>query len=365
MADPFCPEMRGILYNSASEIGARAHPSGTFVIINGPQFSTRAESHMYRSWGADIIGMTALPEAKLAREAEMCYSILACSTDYDCWHESAEPVTVEMVVENLTKNTAVSKAILADVITRLGPAQDCSCGSALENAIVTDRAVVTQALAAAGLEPETGWRYWWVSTWADVKGGKPMLTLQGLSSRSAWVGPLCLLVVAFLSACDGEPMPDPTATPTPDSTSTTVPMPTLVPNLEEARAELAAARDLWESKGSDDYTIEYIAFLYLSRVPMRLTVRNGVIESAKFLEGRDSGMPVPPRKHVPRSDHRWPVRQNRGSFVRPPSMEYGCGVRRGVGLSERVRCQLYRHSRRLLRGEHLLLQSISPRTERC
>ena len=132
MADPFCPEMRVILYNSASEMGARAHPSGTFVIINGPQFSTRAESHMYRSWGADIIGMTALPEAKLAREAEMCYSILACSTDYDCWHESAEPVTVEMVVENLKRNTALSKAILADVITRVGPAKDCSCGSALE-----------------------------------------------------------------------------------------------------------------------------------------------------------------------------------------------------------------------------------------
>ena len=121
MADPFCPEMRDILYNSASEMGARAHPSGTLVIINGPQFSTRAESHMYRSWGADIIGMTALPEAKLAREAEMCYSILACSTDYDCWHESAEPVTVEMVVENLMRNTALSKAILADVITRVGP----------------------------------------------------------------------------------------------------------------------------------------------------------------------------------------------------------------------------------------------------
>ena len=144
MADPFCPEMRDILYNSASEMGARAHPSGTFVIINGPQFSTRAESHLYRSWGADIIGMTALPEAKLAREAEMCYSILACSTDYDCWHESVEPVTVEMVVENLKRNTALSKAILADVITRVGPAKDCSCGSALENAIVTDRSVISR-----------------------------------------------------------------------------------------------------------------------------------------------------------------------------------------------------------------------------
>ena len=145
-----------------------------------------------------------------------------------------------------------------------------------------------------------------------------MLTLQWLSSRFAWVGLLYFLAVAFLSACDGEP----TATPTPDSTLTTVPVPTLVPtptpiptvtpnltpepvyDVEKARAKLAAARDLWESKGSDDYTIEIIAFLGLSRVPMRLTVRNGVIESAKFLEGFDSGMPVPPSDiyHVPTID---------------------------------------------------------------
>ena len=144
MADPFCPEMRDNLYKSAVEMGARSHPSGTLVTINGPQFSTRAESFMYRAWGADIIGMTALPEAKLAREAEMCYSILACSTDYDCWHESAEPVTVEMVVQNLMRNTALSKAILADVITRVRPAEGCACGSALEYAIVTDRSAMSR-----------------------------------------------------------------------------------------------------------------------------------------------------------------------------------------------------------------------------
>ena len=97
---------------------------------------------MYRSWGADIIGMTALPEARLAREAELCYAVLACSTDYDCWHESEEPVTVEMVVENLMKNTAVSRAILADVITADLAERDCGCGSALANAIVTDRGVI-------------------------------------------------------------------------------------------------------------------------------------------------------------------------------------------------------------------------------
>ncbi len=144
MADPFCPGLRDLLHRSASDMGAHAYPGGTLVVINGPQFSTKAESHMYRSWGADIIGMTALPEAKLAREAELCYSILACSTDYDCWHESAEPVTVEMVVQNLMRNTALSKAILADVITRVGPAEGCACGSALEYAIVTDRSVMSQ-----------------------------------------------------------------------------------------------------------------------------------------------------------------------------------------------------------------------------
>ena len=142
MADPFCPDLRSALRLSGGRAGATVHDGGTLVVIEGPQFSTRAESHMYRSWGADIIGMTALPEARLAREAELCYAVLACSTDYDCWHESEEPVTVEMVVENLMKNTAVSRAILADVITADLAERDCGCGSALANAIVTDRGVI-------------------------------------------------------------------------------------------------------------------------------------------------------------------------------------------------------------------------------
>ena len=139
MADPFCAELRYALRRSAGRAGAQVHDGGTLVVIEGPQFSTKAESHLFRSWGADIIGMTALPEARLAREAELCYSVLACSTDYDCWHESEEPVTVEMVVENLSKNAAVSRAILADTITAELAERDCACGSALENAIVTDR----------------------------------------------------------------------------------------------------------------------------------------------------------------------------------------------------------------------------------
>ena len=142
MAEPYCPELRSALRVSGGRAGATVHDGGTLVVIEGPQFSTKAESHMFRSWGADIIGMTALPEARLAREAELCYAVLACSTDYDCWHESEEPVTVEMVVENLMKNTAVSRTILADVITNDLAERNCGCGSALENAIVTDRGVI-------------------------------------------------------------------------------------------------------------------------------------------------------------------------------------------------------------------------------
>ncbi|MFH1560560.1 MAG: S-methyl-5'-thioadenosine phosphorylase [Chloroflexota bacterium] len=136
-AEPFCPQMADILYQGAARMGARVHPRGTYVVIEGPQFSTKAESHLYRSWGADVIGMTALPEAKLAREAEICHSILACSTDYDCWHESEVPVTVEMVVANLNKNTALCKAILGDVIPRVSEERSCPCSSALENTIIT------------------------------------------------------------------------------------------------------------------------------------------------------------------------------------------------------------------------------------
>ena len=142
MAEPFCPELRDALRVSGGRAGAMVHDGGTLVVIEGPQFSSKAESHMYRSWGADIIGMTALPEARLAREAELCYAVLACSTDYDCWHESEEHVTVEMVVANLVRNTAVSRAILADVITASLAERFCGCGSALENAIVTDRGVI-------------------------------------------------------------------------------------------------------------------------------------------------------------------------------------------------------------------------------
>ena len=137
-AEPFCPGAGDVIAAAGREVGVTTHAGGTMIVMEGPAFSTRAESFMYRSWGAGIIGMTALPEAKLAREAEMCYATMAWITDYDCWHESEEDVTVEMVVQNLLQNVAHSKEMLRRVIPRLKPAGDCSCNSALKDAIITD-----------------------------------------------------------------------------------------------------------------------------------------------------------------------------------------------------------------------------------
>ena len=136
-ADPFCPETRSALVASARETGATAHDSGTYVVIEGPAFSTRAESNLYRNWGADVIGMTALPEAKLAREAETCYAILACATDYDCWHDAEADVTAEMIVANLQKNVAVSQEAIRLFLRRLPRERRCGCRDALANALVT------------------------------------------------------------------------------------------------------------------------------------------------------------------------------------------------------------------------------------
>ena len=143
-ADPFCPDLSSIMARAANDEGATVHHGGTYVVMEGPAFSTRAESFLYRSWGASIIGMTALPEAKLAREAEMCYATLACATDYDCWHETEEAVTVEMVVANLLKNVATSKNILQRIMPHLARERACTCGSALESAIITARDSIPQ-----------------------------------------------------------------------------------------------------------------------------------------------------------------------------------------------------------------------------
>ena len=145
-ADPFCPVLGSMLHESALHVGARAHMGGTMVVMEGPAFSTRAECAVYRSWGADIIGMTALPEAKLAREAEMCYSTLACVTDYDCWREETEVVTVEMVVANLMKNISVSKQVLNHVVPSIPRERTCPCASALKDSIITAPDRISQEL---------------------------------------------------------------------------------------------------------------------------------------------------------------------------------------------------------------------------
>lgn len=136
-ADPFCPVLSRTLFEAAREEHVTVHRGGTGVVMEGPVFSTRAESMVYRSWGASIVGMTALPEAKLAREAEICYATLAFVTDYDCWHETAESVTVEAVVANLLRSVAVSKSILKRVVPRIPGERKCACADALRDAIIT------------------------------------------------------------------------------------------------------------------------------------------------------------------------------------------------------------------------------------
>ncbi len=141
-AEPFCPELSQAVYQAVKATGAPVHLGGTFITIEGPRFSTKAESHIFRQWGADIIGMTAVPEAQLAREAEICYAAMAHVTDYDVWHESEEPVTVEMVIQRLLQNTEITKQAVQKLIPQLHGPRTCECGHALKDAIITDRATI-------------------------------------------------------------------------------------------------------------------------------------------------------------------------------------------------------------------------------
>jgi len=136
-ADPLCPHLSDLLFAAGAEVGATMHKGGTYLCIEGPQFSTRAESRIYRSWGVDVIGMTNLQEAKLSREAEICYATMALVTDYDVWHDSEEDVTVEKVVAILHKNVATAKAIIKSVVPRIPVARSCVCAEALKDAIIT------------------------------------------------------------------------------------------------------------------------------------------------------------------------------------------------------------------------------------
>lgn len=142
-ADPTCPVLSAQLAQAAESVGAITHQGGTYVCMEGPAFSTRAESHLYRHIGGDIIGMTNLTEAKLAREAELCYGVLALSTDYDCWHSGHDAVTVDAVIAIMHQNVAMAQNIIKAALPRI-VAGNCDCGDALSHAIITDRSHISQ-----------------------------------------------------------------------------------------------------------------------------------------------------------------------------------------------------------------------------
>jgi len=146
--EPYCPTFSELVYQAVKKTNATVHKGGTFLVIEGPQFSTKAESRIYRQWGVDIIGMTALPEAKLAREAEICYACMAHVTDYDVWHETAEPVTVAMLIDNLNANAAVTKQSLTYLAPMVAVQRErkCKCASALSTAIITQRDLIPAAM---------------------------------------------------------------------------------------------------------------------------------------------------------------------------------------------------------------------------
>ncbi len=136
-AEPVCASLTAALMASARSVGATAHQGGVYLCIEGPQFSTKGESRLYRQWGVSVIGMTNLPEAKLAREAELCYATVALATDYDCWHETEETVTVEAILATLRQNVALAKRLLRATMGSVSTALTCGCQQALQNAIIT------------------------------------------------------------------------------------------------------------------------------------------------------------------------------------------------------------------------------------
>jgi len=143
-ADPVCPELACLVAAACRAAGVNVHPGGTYLCMEGPAFSTKAESNVYRSWGMDVIGMTNLQEAKLAREAEICYVTIAMVTDYDCWHPDHDAVTVNDIIANLVQNAANACRVVAEAVARVPHARGCQCGSALSHAIITDRSLVPE-----------------------------------------------------------------------------------------------------------------------------------------------------------------------------------------------------------------------------
>jgi 5'-methylthioadenosine phosphorylase len=142
VADPFCADLSDQVEKAVRSTGATTHRGGAFITIEGPRFSTKAESNTFRAWGMSIIGMTASPEAFLAREAEMCYATMAHVTDYDCWHENESPVTVDMVIQILNKNTHIAQDAIRNLVRKIKPERECQCGQALATALITDPKVV-------------------------------------------------------------------------------------------------------------------------------------------------------------------------------------------------------------------------------
>jgi 5'-methylthioadenosine phosphorylase len=141
-ADPVCKDLSATLFAAAQEVGATVHRGGAYICMEGPAFSTRAESHMYRSFGASIIGMTNLTEAKLAREAELCYGVIALSTDYDCWHEAHEDVSVEAIIAIIQSNVATAKKIIRAAVKQISGERGCACSESLKYAIISDTSVI-------------------------------------------------------------------------------------------------------------------------------------------------------------------------------------------------------------------------------
>jgi 5'-methylthioadenosine phosphorylase len=145
-AHPFCPVLGDIVVDAAAGFEATVHRGGTYVCMEGPQFSTLAESRLYRAWGMDVIGMTNLQEAKLAREAEICYSTLALVTDYDCWHEGHDDVTVEMIIATLQKNAVTAQRVVREAVASLPVERGCECATALGSAIITRPELIPPAV---------------------------------------------------------------------------------------------------------------------------------------------------------------------------------------------------------------------------
>jgi len=146
LADPFCKDLSGVMIEAARAENAAVHAGGTYLCMEGPQFSTRAESHLYRSWNADVIGMTNLQEAKLAREAEICFGTLALATDYDCWNGSAGDVEIEQVLAVLKRNVELAQRTIRRAVAQLTVPRSCTCASALKDAIITERALIPKKL---------------------------------------------------------------------------------------------------------------------------------------------------------------------------------------------------------------------------